>query len=143
MKKELCLPTDTFVALTRRLENRLNDLAHARERLSSICEEKANHARDKREWERFHHGIATSRDLLARSAQQDVDLAHAMVDIEEALSLISERTSWYDEQSNSLHALYLAASGEHTGISNEIDMLEGILSRAFCEGAVEGMPVED
>jgi hypothetical protein len=143
MKKELCLPTETFLALTKRMESQKQALDEARERLSSICEEKANHARDKREWERFHHGVATSRDLLARIAQQDVDLAHAMVPVEVSLTLISERGGWYDDHSSELHALYLAASGEHARISNEIDMIEAILSRAYCEGAVEGMPVED
>jgi hypothetical protein len=143
MKKELCLPTETFLALTKRMERQQQALDEARERLSSISKEKADNQREKQEWERFHHGIVTTRDLLARSAQQDVDLAHAMVDIEEVLDIVRERGVWYEETGSDLHSQYLAASSAAATIRFEVDMIEAILSRAYCEGAVEGMPVED
>jgi len=143
MKKELCLPTETFLSLTRRLEEQQQALDEAQARMDEASKAKSEHEKEKRQWEKFHYAVSTSRDALAREARADQVLAHALLAVEVSLAAISERAEWYSEESSRLHAQYLAASAESHKVGAEVTLIETILSRAFCEGAVEGMPVED
>ena len=142
-KKELMLPADTYASLTARLHRQREELDLAQAAFEEVGARKSAHEKARKSWENHHSAVVTLLGSLSREARESQDLAHALLAVEESLDSIRARTEWYDEESLALHQEYLVSSQKVSVVGTEVSLLEKILSRSYCEGATEGVPVEE